>query len=570
MDILGINCVYHESSACILRDGTVIAAAEEERFNRIKHGKQARADNPDELPLAAIGFCLRAADIEPGDVAHIAVAADPELNATVVREGRPSSWLRPEDQALFVKTLPTIPAKVEGLGFTGAFHWIPHHTAHAASAYFASPHDEAAILVVDALGDDAYSGQFYHGRDNRLTCLQSVPYPGSLGYLWELISVFLGFGVYDAAKVMGLAGYGDPARYAAAMRRIVWPSPDGAFDMAHDLLRFSEIQYYPPDAYCEGLREVFGLERRSADEPLRGEHHDVAAALQATTNTVVAHMTRHLHEMTGSVNLCLAGGVALNCVTNEHVFAEGPYEQLYVQPAANDAGLALGAAMQVWNDVLAQPRGEPMRHAYWGPSYSADEIEAALQQHDAPYERVEDIEDVIAELLSQERVVAYFHGAMEVGPRTLGNRSILADPRREEMRDILNHKVKHREYFRPLAPSVLAEEADAWFHLSRPTPARELMLMADRVREERRGSIAAVVHVDGTARVQLVRQEINPRFHRLIAAFAERTGVPMLLNTSFNDQEPIICSPSDALSTFARTQIDFLAIGPFLVHKVAP
>mgnify|MGYP001442048423 CR=1 FL=1 len=568
MYVLGINSVYHESSACLLKDGAVVAAAEEERFNRVKHGKQARADNPDELPLNAIRFCLDTAGVTPAEVAHVTCAADPDVIREVRERGLPSPWDSVEKQDLFLASLPRVPQRLRELGFTGDFHWVAHHTAHAASAYFASSFPEAAALVVDALGDDAYSTRLYHGRGNALDCVQSVRYPASIGYLWELVSVFLGFGVYDAAKVMGLAAYGDPARFQDAFDRLAWTTPDGGFDMRHELLRFSDILYYPPSADTSGLEAVLGVGPRRPDEELTDVHHDVAAALQEKTNELVLHMARHLHELTGSRRLCLAGGVALNCVTNQVVFEHGPFDELYVQPAAHDGGLSLGSALHVWHTVLGGERAPEMRHAYWGPSYADEEIERELAGREGlVVERPEAFEQEVARLLAEGNVIGLFQGAMELGPRALGNRSIIGDPRHRSMRDDLNHKVKHREYFRPLAPSVLAEAVPEWFDIAKQTSAADFMLMAYPAREEKRPQMGAVLHVDNTCRIQAVRPEVNPRFHRIISEFAALTGVPMVLNTSFNDQEPIICSPADALHTFLKTEIDYLAIGPFLVRK---
>jgi carbamoyltransferase len=570
MYLLGINSAYHESSACLVEDGTVLCAAEEERFNRVKHGKQARADNPDELPTNAIEFCLSSAGITLADVEHVAFAADPVEIEASIRAGSPSPWDDPADQKQFLDTLPNVHRELAASGFAGEFHWVAHHTAHAASAYFVSPFDEAAVLVVDALGDDAYSTRFYRGDGGKLTCLQSVRYPASIGYLWELVSVFLGFGVYDAAKVMGLAAYGDPARFADAFDRLVWPTPDGGFDMAHDLLNFAQIKYYPPSADTDGLASVLGESLRLPGEPLAEVHNDIAAALQAKTDELVLHMARHLHELTGSRRLCLAGGVALNCVTNQVAFEHGPFDELYVQPAAHDGGLSLGAAVHVWNDVLGRPRGPVMHHAYLGPSFTDDEIAAELGQHDElVYERVPDFEVTVARLLTEGNVIGLFQGGMEIGPRALGNRSIIGDPRARSMRDVLNHKVKHREFFRPLAPSVLAEAVPDWFEVGKPTSAGDFMLMAYPAKADKLGRMGAVLHVDNTCRIQAVTKEANPRFHRIISEFAELTGVPMVLNTSFNDQEPIICSPADAVATFLKTEIDYLAIGPFLVRKAA-
>ncbi|WP_026422576.1 carbamoyltransferase family protein [Actinokineospora inagensis] len=568
MYILGVNSVYHESSACLVRDGVVVAAAEEERFNRVKHGKEARADNPDELPTNAIEFCLAAAGITPADVDHVTVAADPDVIADVLKDGLPSPWNNREKQEQFFHKLPDIPRRFTELGFTGEFHWVAHHTAHAASAYFASTFPDSAVLIVDALGDDAFSTRFYHARGNKLECVQNVRYPASIGYLWELVSVYLGFGVYDAAKVMGLAAYGDPARFAAAFDRLAWTTPDGGFDMAHEKLNFADILYYPPSADTSGLVAELGVEPRRRGGALEQVHQDVAAALQEKTNELVLHMANHLRRLTGSTRLCLAGGVALNCVANQIAFEKSDFTELYVQPAAHDGGLSVGAALHVWNHVLGQPRSPELPHAYWGPSFTDEQIAAELGKHDGlVVERAEGFEQAVARLLADGNVIGLFQGAMELGPRALGNRSIIGDPRRREMRETLNHKVKHREYFRPLAPSVLAEAVDEWFEVAKPTSAGDYMLMAYPARPDRYDRMGAVLHVDNTCRIQAVRADTNPRFHRIISEFAALTGVPMVLNTSFNDQEPIICTPADAVHTFLKTEIDYLAIGPFLVHK---
>jgi carbamoyltransferase len=571
MYILGVNSVYHESSACLIRDGTLVATAEEERFNRLKHGKQARPDNPDELPVNAMRFCLEAGGVTPGEIAHVTCAADPGEIEAVWRAGIPSPWHRRDDQARFARTVRNVPRKLAGLGFTGDFHWVPHHAAHAASAYYPSSFPESAALAIDALGDDAFSTRLYHGRGGTLECLQSIRYPASIGYLWELCSVFLGFGVYDAAKVMGLAGYGNPKRFAAEFGRLAWATPGGGFDMAHGLLSFSEIMYYPPSANCSGLASVLGVQPRRRGEPLLEVHHDVAAALQEKTNDLVLHLVRHAHALTGSRRLCLAGGVALNCVANQVGFEHGPFDALYVQPAAHDGGLALGAALYVFSHVLGHEPALEMQHAYWGPCYSDEQIAAELGRHaELVAVRPADLEREVARLISTGHVIGLFQGAMELGPRALGNRSIIADPRDRRMRDILNQKVKHREYFRPLAPSVLHEAVPEWFDVRKATPAADFMLMAYPARPDKHDRMGAVLHVDNTCRIQAVRADVNPRFHRIISEFEALTGVPMVINTSFNDQEPIICSPSDAIATFLKTEIDYLAIGPFLVRKAKP
>lgn len=568
--ILGINAVYHEPAACLIRGPELVAIAEEERFNRIKHGKKALTDNPDEFPLQSIEFCLRQAGIEMGDVAHIGYSAVPvefeRRRAALATGAYGDEWLDDAEWERGQLALERVPAALEALGFKGRFHWVDHHLAHAASAYYPSPFEDAAVLSVDGTGEFD-TAVIYHGSGRHLTRLQGVPYPHSIGLLWEVLSIYLGFGVYDAAKVMGLASYGDPNRFIERFRRILRAGPDGTFVIDHDMVRFGHLEYYPPRAYLDGLERFLDVKRRSPRDPLEQVHEDIAAALQTLTNEIVLHMVEYAHRQTGAENLCLAGGVALNCVANGHVFENGPFQRLYVQPTAHDAGTAIGAAYWIHHAVLGDDARGVMDHAYWGPSYDDARIVEALEAHGLPHRLSESIESDVASLIAQDKIVAFFQGRMETGPRALGNRSLLANPINRDMRDILNAKVKHREYFRPLAPSVLAEEAEAWFDIQKPTSAADFMLMTYPARIEKRDRIPAVVHTDGSSRIQVVRRETNPRYHKVIEAFRAITGVPVVLNTSFNDQEPIVCTPEDAINTFLKTEIDALALGDRLVLK---
>lgn len=560
MYILGINAIFHESAACLIKDGQLIAAVEEERYNRIKHGKEARIDNTDELPLQSIKHCLDAAAITLADVDHIGYSALP-------KKFRQSARDLPHDELLeFFAALERIPKNLAALGWKGELTWVEHHLAHAASAYFLSPFADAAVLAIDGLGE-ADTALLCHGQGNRLHRLRAVPYPDSLGFLWEVCSLFLGFDVYDAAKVMGLAAYGNPQRFAAQFRQLVELLADGTFKVHADLLRFNELRYYPPTAYLSGLEALFGLKPRLPESELGPSYQDIAAALQHTTNRVLLHMAEKLHAKTGSENLCIAGGVALNCVANSVAFEKGPFRHLYVQPASHDAGTAIGAAYFIWHQILGRPERDVMQHAYWGPAFSNEQIEERLRAHGLRYRRSDHLELEVAKLISEGNIVGFFQGRMELGPRALGNRSLLADPRNSNMREILNHKVKHREYFRPLAPSVLAEAASEWFAIGKETLTNDFMLMTYPARAHLRDRIPAVLHVDGSSRIQTVRSATNPRYHRLISEFLALTGVPIVLNTSFNDSEPIVCSPDDAIHTFQKTQIDYLAIGDFIVTR---
>jgi carbamoyltransferase len=562
MYILGINSAYHESSACLLQNGIIIAAVEEERFTRRKHAKSAQIDNPDELPLNAIHYCLNTANICMKDIGYIGFSLNPQKRlenqqaVDIVEEG---NWGSRDGEALFFKKLCSIPDILKSMGFDGEFMWLDHHVCHAASAYYPSPFAEAAILAIDGIGE-VTSTAFAYGRGSDLTVHQEMVYPNSLGFLWEKISQFLGFSAYDATKVMGLAAYGNSKRFRSQYDQLVQPTSDGMCKMDGSLLRFRIDDFTP-------LEELFEIKKRNYKDELEDVHQDIAAALQEVTNVIVLHMVKHLYDLTKSENLCVAGGVALNCVTNRIMYENGPFRRVYIQPAAHDAGTALGASYYIWNSFLKQERRETMVHAYWGPAFSSSDITHSLIESGLPYEYIENIEVKVAELLSQGNIVGWFQGRLEFGPRALGNRSLLADPRHRNMREILNRKVKHREVFRPLAPSVLTEEVDKWFTIKKSTPASDFMLIAYPARDEKKDEIPAVIHVDNTSRVQTVSRETNSRYHSLITAFFKITGVPMVLNTSFNESEPIVCTPQNALNTFIRSGIDYLAIDNFLVSR---
>ncbi len=569
--ILGINSVYHESSACLLQDGKLIAVVEEERFNRIKHGKEARVDTPHELPIHSIRHCLDRAGISIKDVHYVGYSTNPKYIesrvASLRQNGIMSHWTSWADQETMLHTLALVPDQVRKLGFEGEFRWVGHHLSHAASAFYASPFEDAAVLVIDGIGDDTDTAACFHGVNNKLHSLYTVSYPHSVGFLWELLSLFLGFSLYDAAKIMGLASYGRPERYSGVLDQLIRLTDEGQFELDNDLLCFEKIVYYPPSADFTNLERLFGIKARQPSAPLTQQHQDIAAALQEKTNRLVLHILNYLHKRTGSKNVCLAGGVALNCVTNRYAFENSPFLNLYVQAGANDAGTAVGAAAYVWHGIMGQKERVPMYSPYTGPAFSNEDIEAALKAQGLCYERSENIEQRVAQLIAQRAVVGYFQGRMEFGPRALGSRSILADPRCADMREILNHKVKHREYFRPFAPSVLHEEVHNWFEIAKETTATDFMLMAYPAKADGKDKIPAVLHVDGTGRIQTVKKELSPRYHEVIRSFFELTGIPLVLNTSFNDQEPIICTPADAIHTFLKTNIDYLAIGDFLVSK---
>lgn len=561
MIVLGLNCVFHESSAALVVDGRLLAAAEEERFNRVKHAKAAAVDNAHVLPTASIDYCLAEAGVTASQIDAVSYSFDPALRRAQFRVDPLSStgdWGSRSGEDTFLASLDTVPDAIRQLLDTDVpVTWLRHHLAHAASVYYTSCPDEAAVLVADGIGENAATVMFA-GAGGELRVLHETGYPHSIGFLWEKLSAFLGFSPYDASKVMGLAGFGDPARYGSAFADFV--HIDGPrYTIDTDILRFRLPSTEP-------LAERLGPPR-AAGEPIEQRHADIAATLQELTNRAMLNLVRDLHARQPVDDLGLAGGVALNCTTNHLVKEQGPFTWVHIPSAPHDGGTAIGGALLL--AAASRPRSGRQCSVYTGPAYGDDAGMAALATTGMPVERPDDLLAEVTDLLCSGAVVGWFQGRMEFGPRALGNRSLLADPRDAGMRDTLNHKVKHREHFRPFAPSVLAEHAADWFELGRPSPAFEAMLFAPPIRPGLAARIPAVSHVDGTARIQLVHREANPRFHELISRFHVRTGVPMVLNTSFNDSEPIVCSPADAVRTFLATRIDVLVLGDLLVRRPA-
>jgi carbamoyltransferase len=564
--ILGVNAAYHESAAALVVDGQLVAACEEERFNRIKHGKAARVDTADALPVEAIAACLEIGGIRPRDLAGVALSFAPALRAarfTVDPLSIDGDWGSRGGEDRFAAGLAATPAAVRatlGPSFRGQVVAVPHHLAHAASAFFPSGFDEAAVLVVDGIAEHAATAIF-DGARSTLTERETLSYPHSIGFLWEKMSQYLGFTEYDACKTMGLAAYGDPARFRAALAALFAVDADGGYRIAPEIARFRLPDFAPIEA-------LFGP-RRLRGGPLLPHHNDVAAALQEATGTAMVALAERAARITGRTRLCLAGGVALNCVANAAINARAGVTDLYVPPAPHDAGTAIGAALHVAYARTDAPRIALTQSPFLGPDYDDPAVGPDRAVADDMIADWDDLCETVVDLICAGKVVGWFQGRMEFGPRALGNRSLLADPRRADMRQILNRKVKHREDFRPFAPSVLREEAARWFEVGHVTASHGYMLFTVPARRERAHAIPAVLHVDGTARVQLVDRAANPRYHALIAAFARRTGVPMLLNTSFNDSEPIVCSPADALATFTGTAIDAVVLGDRMVRRDA-
>jgi carbamoyltransferase len=572
--ILGLNAFHGDAAAALVIDGELVAAAEEERFNRIKHCAG--------FPELAAAWCLEDAGLEPGDLDHVAIARDPRANL-----GRKLlRTLRHGTSAGFLKTRLENAAKVRdvrghlahALGtetsmLRAGFHNVEHHQAHVASAFFVSPFEEAAILSVDGFGDFA-STMLAHGRGNRFEVLDRVLFPHSLGIYYTAITQWLGFPKYgDEGKVMGLAPYGDPERFLPTMRELVRVE-DGLFELGLDYFTHDEEgvdmtwdEQTPTIGriYSDRLVDVLGPARESGT-PIEKAHEDVAAALQAMLEEAYLHLVATLWERTKVPSLCLAGGVALNAVVNGRIRPETPFEDVYIQPAAGDSGTAVGAAYFVWNQSLGQPRGFVMKHAATGPGYTDEECGAAAAAAGLEAERLDDgqLFPFVAERIAAGDVVGWFQGRMEFGPRALGNRSIVVDPRRHDMKDILNARIKHREPFRPFAPSVLAEKAGEWYEQDYTSP---FMILVYKTRAEKRDEIPAVNHVDDTGRLQTVEADVTPRYHRLIAEFERLTGVPIVLNTSFNENEPIVMTPEQAVETFQKTRMDMLVLGNHVVRR---
>lgn len=568
---LGINAVYHDSSACLVKEGHVIAAAEEERFTGIKHGKRPVPFSAYELPFHAIDFCLKEAGIQMTDIDHVAYSYNPFLflDGPLPEEAvplplkpvkNPNGLSSPWDP-LFLTYILNAPSQLadgaphhlkkrfRGIHRDGPFKWhfVDHHVAHAASAYLASPYDETAVLTLDGRGERATT-TYNFAEGTRLHKLGEVQMPHSLGLLYERLTSHLGFlHSSDEYKVMALASYGRPT-YRSLFKDMVQIHASGQYTVKPVAL---DHLLGPP---------------RGRGEPFEKRHFDWAHSLQVVLEETVLDLAHYLFRETKADNLCLAGGVALNCVMNARLRERGPFKKIWVQPAAGDAGTSLGAAL--WVDKENRPasqRSYRMKHAYLGPSYADDEIEAFLKKIKVSYKSMENPAEEVAALLVQDQVIGWFQGRMEFGPRALGSRSILASPLKAEMQSRLN-EIKDREDFRPVAPVVLEEEASEWFEKTEVSP---FMLFVFDVREEKMEFIPAVCHIDRTARIQTVNREQNPLLHDLLKRFQEKTGVPVLINTSFNTRgKPIVCSPRDALESFFTSPLDALVMGRFLVEKI--
>ncbi|MGH9383995.1 MAG: carbamoyltransferase family protein [Vicinamibacterales bacterium] len=582
MNILGINAYHGDVSAVLIRDGELVAAVEEERFRRIKHVAG--------FPSEAVRACLQMGGIAPQDVDHVGVSRNPRAHllrkAWFAVRHRPRGGMVSDRASNYrrVGAIPDTVARVLGLSAADRrprMHWVEHHPSHLASTFFVSPFENASVCAIDGFGDFV-STSWAVGRGNHLDVIHRTFFPHSLGLLYLAITQYLGFMKYgDEFKVMGLAPYGEP-EFARAVRQLVRLLPGGGFEL--DLSYFQHWSGGTPMSWDDGeptigrvftsrLEELLGPARRS-DEPVTSRHEAIAASLQAVFEEAAFHVLNGLHQATASTNLCLAGGCAMNSVANGKIREHTPFQHVYIQPASGDNGTALGAAYWVWNQVLRQPRRFVMRHGYWGPSFDGASIERALESRRLDLQRlnccVRRIADEAAlcewtaDRIAEGLVVGWFQGPMEWGARALGNRSILADPRRADMREIINTKIKFRERFRPFAPSVDESAHPEYFEGSVADP---FMMQVYPVRPEKRSIIPAVTHVDGSGRLQTVSADGNPIYSRLIQAFGRKTGVPIVLNTSFNENEPIVHQPSEALDCFLRTRMDILVLGHHTIAK---
>jgi carbamoyltransferase len=574
MNILGVNAFHGDASVALFGDGKLASAMEEERFSRLKH--QAG------FPSLSAQHAFKHAGLSSADLDHVAVSRDPSAHIHkklmfALSQGPRLATVRDRltnvSRFRDIKSLLAAALGVNESSLRAQVHRVEHHRAHMASSFFVSPFDRAALLSIDGFGDFV-STMWGRGCGNKIEVDDWVEFPHSMGILYTAITQYVGFPKYgDEFKVMGLAPYGEP-EYLDRLRKLVHLKPKGGFEL--DLSYFvhhSEGVNMTWDSGSPTLGDVFSekLERefgprRQPDEPLEARHHNLAASLQALLEEVVLGLLRTIAAKTGLKDLCLAGGVALNCTMNGKILSETPFERVYIQPASYDAGTSLGAALYVRHQIFGAPRDFVMDHTYWGLEYSRDACRAALDAKGLPYRELDDsaMADAAADLVATGNILGWYQGRFEWGPRALGNRSIVCDPRNASMKNHLNSRIKHREGFRPFAPSVLEERAGEWFEMAEASP---FMLMTCQVRRDRQARVPAITHVDGTARQQTVNQHTNPKYWGLIHAFERKTGVPVVLNTSFNENEPVVNTPEEGVSCFLRNDMDVLALGPFLVEK---
>lgn len=573
MNIIGINAYHGDASAALLIDGQLVAAVEEERFNRIKHWAG--------FPTESIRYCLDHAGLTVADLDHVAISFDPRASFTrrlaFVLSYRPTARaildrLKRQGKTLGLEDQLAQAAGVSRNRIRARFHRVEHHASHVAAGFLISPFDEAAILSVDGMGDFTSTLTAY-GRGNQWREQDRVYFPHSIGFLYSTITMYLGFPYYgDEYKVMGLAPYGEP-EFVDLMRRIIRPKGD-TFELNLDFfthhkqgvrMKWNNGAPVVEPFHSKKLIDELGP-MRNKEEELTSRHDNIARSLQVVTEEILLHLLNRLHEKTRSENVCLSGGVAMNSVANGKITSQTPFKNLYIPAGAADNGTSFGAAFYVWNSVLGKTRSFVQDHAYLGCESSDAECAAAIEQAGIPFATLDQSEmiELATSMMIDGKVLGWFQGRMEFGARALGNRSLIADPRRTDMRDIINLRIKFRERFRPFAPSILEEHVADWFELDEPTPYMEKVFP---IRPEKRGEIPAVTHVDGSGRLQTVSRQTNPLYHALILRFYEKTGVPIVLNTSLNENEPVVRRPAEAISCFLRTDMDALFLGNCVIDR---
>lgn len=569
MYILGINAYHADSSAAIFKDGIMIAATEEERFRRVKHWAG--------FPSEAVSFCLKEAGISLAEVDHIAIGRDPnakfkeKLFFLISNFG--SGWQMVKDRFFNAKQVTNIHADLHALdpsvplnSLKKKVHNIEHHRSHLGSAFFASPYEKAALLSIDGSGDFSTT-MLGIGDGNQISVIDSIDFPHSIGVFYTSMTQWLGFPHYgDEYKVMGLAPYGE-AKYIDKLQKMVILKDGGLFELNPDYFRPATSGYVSygmdhlpvsPPLFSSKTEELFGSSRKK-EEPLSQYHKDIAASVQKFTEQIIFHLLHGLHKRTGLDKVCIAGGVAQNSVANGKITSNTPFKEVYIPSAGHDAGISMGAALYTFNHVLKQPRKPPVYSAYTGAIFTNDQIQEYLIEQGIAFQKLDDAElyDYVSDRLIDAGVIGWFSGRAEFGPRALGARSILADPRRTDAKDLLNAKIKRRESFRPFAPSILKEYVKDWFEIDELVPFMEKVFP---IKQQKQALIPAVTHVDGTGRLQSVIKEVTPRYYNLIDRFREKTGVPILLNTSFNENEPIVNAPVHALDCYLRTKMDILVL----------
>jgi len=559
MNILGISCYYHDSAACLIKDGVLITAVQEERFNRIK--------NSSDFPINAINYCIQEGGISFSEIDYVAFYEKPYLKFNRVIHDMVAKF--PLSYSSFIRNIPqwlqdrlALPEVLRReIAYKGKVLYIQHHHAHAASTFLVSDFDEACILINDGVGEFATSSIGY-GKSNSFKLNHQINYPNSLGLLYTTITTFLGFSANSGeGTTMALASFGQ-AKYKAEFDKIINIADDGSYTLNQKYFSLNKRKRM----YSNHLINLLG-EPRKPDSEYEERHKDIAATLQYIVEESLIKSANHLYNTYQCKNLCLAGGVSLNCVANQKILEQTPFENIFIQPGAGDAGAAIGAAFYAYNIIFENPRNFVFKHAYFGPEYTDKEIEIALNSSGLVYNKLEPdaLIDIVSDRIISKKTVGWHQGKLEFGPRALGNRSILASAQDTEMVTILNSKIKHREWFRPFAPIVKADKADKYFKMLSDSP---FMLLAPQVLEDKKNIIPAVTHIDGTARTQTVDKNINPKLWSLLDIHEKKTGIPVIINTSFNlKAEPIVNTPEQAINDFLKSDMDCLAVGNYFVEK---